>query len=88
MDTSTLFITGTWTKADLLLPKLMCLNDAQQLFGGAGFGVQVADFLGKVLPSRCCAALGPSHFVLLCCWVRYLCACALLGDVDVPAATM
>lgn len=87
MDTSTLCITGTWTKADLLLPELVCLKGAQQLFGEAGFGVKAADFLGKVLPSRCCAALGPSHFVLPCCWVRYLCACALLGGIDEPAAT-
>lgn len=87
MDTSTLCTTGTWNKVDLLLPKLVCLNDAQQLFGEAGFGVKAADFLGKVLPSRYFAALGPSRFVLLCCWVRYCCGCALLGDVDSPAAT-
>lgn len=64
MDTTSLCSTGTWTKADLLLPKLVRLSDAQQLFGEAGFGLKAADFLGMVLPPRCCAALGPSHFVL------------------------
>lgn len=85
MDTSTLCITGTWTKADLLLPELVCLNDAQQLFGEAGFSVKAAEFLGKGLPSRCCT--GTLTPVLPCCWVTYLCACALLGGVDVPAPT-